>query len=235
MTTADPVSDHAPVAATAADVYRPQADTYLLIEALRRLPVTGRRVLDVCTGAGPVAAASAELGARSVVAIDTCPRAVATAAALRPTGPAWTCVQATVADFAPAAPFELVTCNPPYVPAPGPGIDCPSPAGPTQAWDAGPDGREVLDALCARATALVEPGGSLLLVQSLLADPAKTAMCLRDDHFGVTEVLRRRIPFGPVLRSRRSWLVDCGLIGPDQWTETLCVLLARRETSEGPR
>ncbi|WP_454162903.1 methyltransferase [Gordonia iterans] len=209
------------------NVYRPQADTALLIRALGDVDLTGRRALDLCTGSGVIAAAAAAGGARSVVAVDSCPHAVAAARALR-TGPEWAAVHSTVAEFADAEGFDVVTCNPPYVPAPG-GAAGPLPGGPAHAWDAGPDGREVLDVLCARAADLVAPGGILLLVQSTLADPDATRRLLEHNGFRVTEAGRGRIPFGPVLRSRRDWLIRSGRVRPGQRWETLTVLRARRD------
>src|SRR6185437_14417523 len=58
-------------------VYQPQADSRLLVEAMRRGgEVAGRRVLDLCTGSGFVAIAAAEMGCASVTAFDICPHAV---------------------------------------------------------------------------------------------------------------------------------------------------------------
>ncbi|OLT21726.1 hypothetical protein BJF79_46660 [Actinomadura sp. CNU-125] len=53
-------------------VYRPQADTALLADVLRRAGVAaGARVLDVGTGTGAVAVAAARCGAREVVAVES--------------------------------------------------------------------------------------------------------------------------------------------------------------------
>lgn len=215
-------------AASVGLVYRPQADTALLIEALDDVELTGRRVLDLCTGSGAVAVAAARRGATEVVAVDACPLATATARDRRPSSVAWRAVCSTAADYADPRGFDVVTCNPPYVPTPPTDIRVPVP-GPAHAWDAGPDGREVLDVLCARAPELLLPGGLLLVVQSALAGPDRTAELLCGNGFDVEEVRRRRIPFGPVTRSRLGWLVAQGLLRPGEDAETIVVLAARRD------
>ncbi|MBT2510401.1 hypothetical protein J7I98_32030 [Streptomyces sp. ISL-98] len=42
---------------------------------------------------------------------------------------------------------------------------------------------------------------------------------------------RRRVPFGPVLRSRREWLEDQGLITPGEEKEELVIIRAERSGS----
>ena len=46
---------------------------------------------------------------------------------------------------------------------------CPPTSGPARAWDAGEDGRLLLDPLCASAPDLLTSGGNLLLVHSEIA------------------------------------------------------------------
>ena len=59
------------------DVYRPQEDTWLLIEQLCLGGfASGARVADLCTGSGVIAYECAAIGAQSVLAIDSCPTAV---------------------------------------------------------------------------------------------------------------------------------------------------------------
>ena len=79
------------------------------------------------------------------------------------------------------APFEVVVSNPPYVPTPpvddGDAIPCE--AGPSWAWNAGPDGRLVLDPLCESVSKLLCDNGSLLLVQSAFAGVHRSLDTLR--------------------------------------------------------
>ena len=84
---------------------------------------------------------------------------------------------ARAAEF---GPYDLVVCNPPYVPH-DPSVDeldVPSQIGPARAWDAGYDGRLVLDPLCASVRDLLADGGTMLLVQSEFAVPRQTLAAL---------------------------------------------------------
>lgn len=57
-------------------VYRPQSDTWLLIQALNDAGIPGgARVLDMCTGTGALAIAAAVVGAGHVTALDISLRA----------------------------------------------------------------------------------------------------------------------------------------------------------------
>ncbi|GAA2260218.1 methyltransferase [Streptomyces ruber] len=208
-------------------VYAPQDDTALLAEALAEEPLApGARVLDVGTGSGALALAAARRGAR-VTAVDVSRRAVATVrlnarlAGLR--------VRAVHGDlFAPvsAETFDLVLANPPYVPAPPTGRE---PRGAARAWDAGGDGRLVLDRICRDAPPLLRPGGALLLVHSALSDAGRTVGALRAAGLRTAVTEHRWVAFGPVMRARQSWLRDRGLLTDEDDKEELVVIRAERQ------
>ncbi|MEU7243162.1 HemK2/MTQ2 family protein methyltransferase [Streptomyces sparsogenes] len=209
-------------------VYPPQDDTMLLAETVWREPgVAGGRVLDVGTGTGALALLAARRRAAEVHAVDVSSRAVATAwlnARLRraPVRVRRGCLP----DPAASGRYDVVLANPPYVPAPSPsGLP---PHAPARSWDAGPDGRAVLDDLCARAPALLRPGGVLLLVQSALSGAGTTLEQLRTQGLRAEVTARRMIPFGPVLRGRSAWLASRGLIAPGEDKEELVVIRAVR-------
>jgi release factor glutamine methyltransferase len=67
--------------------------------------------------------------------------------------------------------YDLVLCNPPYVPSPRTKVPT---RGASRAWDAGPDGRAVVDRVCDNAPVVLRRGGVLLMVHSMLCDPDAT-------------------------------------------------------------
>ena len=72
---------------------------------------------DLCTGSGVVAIAACEQGASEVTAFDICPRAVQ--CARTNAAAAGVDVAVHLGSWARAAefgPYDLVVCNPPYVP-----------------------------------------------------------------------------------------------------------------------
>ncbi|MFF8031962.1 HemK2/MTQ2 family protein methyltransferase [Streptomyces sp. NPDC016626] len=205
-------------------VYAPQEDTELLAGALSEEPLPpGADVLDVGTGSGALAVAAARRGAR-VTAVDVSRRAVCAARlnALR-AGVAVRVRRGNLFDPVRGGSFDLVLANPPYVPAPGGHWP---PRGAARAWDAGGDGRLVLDRICREAPALLRPGGVLLLVQSALSGPELTLGRLRDSGLKAAVTRRRRIAFGPVLRSREHWLRERGLLPATENLEELVVVRA---------
>ncbi|MFF8414120.1 HemK2/MTQ2 family protein methyltransferase [Streptomyces omiyaensis] len=206
-------------------VYRPQADTRLLAAALAREEVGClTEVLEIGTGTGALALHAARRGA-AVTAVDVSWPAVAVARvnALLHRVP----LRVLHGDFAARTEgrrFDLVVTNPPYVPAPGAG---PPPRGAERAWDAGPDGRLVIDRVCAAAAGLLRPGGVLLMVHSGLCGARATVERLAGEGLSAGVTARAWVPWGPVLRSRRAWLERRGLAAPDEQREELVVVRAR--------
>lgn len=218
--------------AVAEGVYAPQEDSQLLIDVMDKTGLArGCRVADLCTGSGIAAIAAAEQGASEVVAFDICPRAVHFARLQASVAGANMDVHlgswARAAEF---GPFDLVVCNPPYVPhAPGvDDLDAPMDVGPARAWDAGYDGRLVLDPLCESMRGLLADGGTMLLVQSEFAEPRKTLAALAGSGLDAEIVSWQWIPFGPVLSARAQWLEDTGRLEPGRREEELVVIRADR-------
>ncbi|MEU0038021.1 HemK2/MTQ2 family protein methyltransferase [Streptomyces sp. NPDC006333] len=206
-------------------VYRPQADTYLLAEALAKeefRPPT--KVLEIGTGTGAVALSAASRGA-DVTAVDASWRAVACARfnAFRGRLP----LRVLHGDFAARTSgrqFDLILANPPYVPSPN---SHPPVSGPALAWDAGTDGRCVIDRICKSAPALLHPGGVLLMVHSAMCGPEDTLKRLAEVGLTGHMTVRACVPWGPVLRSRRAWLQKQGLAGVGEEEEELVVIRAQ--------
>jgi release factor glutamine methyltransferase len=211
-------------------VYTPQEDSQLLIDVMEKTGLArGSQVADLCTGSGVVAIAAGEQGASKVTAFDICSRAVAcTRQNALACGAA---VEVHLGSWARAVefgPYDLVVCNPPYVPH-DPSVDgaeLPSHIGPARAWDAGYDGRLVLDPLCAAAPALLADGGTLLLVQSEFAGPRETLAALAGAGLDAEVIAYQWIPFGPVLTSRANWLEETGRLEPGRREEELMVIRA---------
>jgi release factor glutamine methyltransferase len=206
-------------------VYRPQGDTRLLAETLRVATVpAGVRVLDVGTGTGILALIAARGGAGQVIAVDICGRALLAArinARLRRL-PVHV-VRSDLLDAVAGEAFDVIVANPPFVPS-----DEPPRNRAELAWNAGPDGRLVLDGLCAGAPALLTPGGTLLLVQSALCGIGTTVERLRRQGLKVTVIARRQEMFGRVMRARAAQLEERGMINPSQRYEDLVVIRAVR-------
>ncbi|MFD2420144.1 methyltransferase [Amycolatopsis pigmentata] len=205
-------------------VYRPQDDTRLLasVVATTRIPA-GARVLDVCAGTGAVALTAALTGTGEVTAIDISRRAVLSTRlnAWRLRLPVKT-RRASFVDMSWPDRFDFVLANPPYVPS----AATTGPAGRDRSWDAGPDGRALLDPLCTIAPRLLAPGGCLLLVHSSVSGVDITLDMLGSGGLRAGVVARRRIPFGPVMRARATFLEDAGLIDVGQRHEDLVVIRA---------
>ncbi|WP_405785849.1 HemK2/MTQ2 family protein methyltransferase [Streptomyces sp. NBC_01367] len=207
-------------------VYRPQADTRLLAASLAREALgPGTDVLEIGTGTGALALHAAGRGAR-VTAVDVSAMAVATARMN-----AWLHrlpLRVLHGDFATRTEgqrFDLVVANPPYVPAPDTWL--PS-RGPERAWDAGPDGRTVIDRICAQLPSLLRPGGALLMVQSGLCGAEETLSLLARRGLIADIADRACVPWGPVLRSRRAWLEARGLAAEAEEQEEVVTIRAQR-------
>lgn len=204
---------------------RPQADTRLLGDALcREGTLTGLDVLDIGTGSGALALYAANLGAR-VTALDVSRRAVWSARLNAWRAGRQITVRHGGVETLHNRRFDLILSNPPYVPAPH---RSPPLRGAARSWDAGIDGRHVLDRLGGTAPALLRPHGVLLLVQSALSGTDATLQMLEAAGMRAEVTDRAVIPYGPVLRSRAEWLRARGLVGADDTTEELVVIRAER-------
>jgi release factor glutamine methyltransferase len=206
-------------------VYPPQHDTWLLADALANAGIRpGADVLDIGCGTGALSIAAARTRPGSITAVDVSRRAVLTARVN-------TAVHGVLAriergdalELAAGRTFDLILANPPYVP----GV-ARRPRGRHRAWDAGLDGREMLDRLCVNAPLLLAPGGTLLLVHSGLCNEEKTVRQLRGGGLKAAVVARGEAPFGPVIRGRRRRLRELGLIEPGQRVEELVVVRGDR-------
>lgn len=201
----------------------------MLLRALRdaHLPPNAR-VLDLCTGSGVLAIGAAAQGAGEVVALDLSEAAVRCAQRNAVAAGARVDVeQGGLPEALVEGPFDVVLCNPPYVPT-EPGVDY------ALAWDAGVDGRLLLDPLCRHASRLLNDGGFMLLVHSACSGPEKSLRTLRENGLKAAVVARTTIPFGPVMAARAGWLESVGMIEPGSRHEELVVIRGDRADSDGP-
>lgn len=172
-------------------VYEPAEDTFLLADNLD--VHGGESVLELGTGCGLLAILAAKAGAE-VVATDINHSALECARA--------NAVAHGVADridfrfgdlFEPVHDkrFDFIVFNPPYLPVrPEEALGTP----PDLAWEAGLDGRAVIDRFLGGLPKHLAPNGRAMFVQSSLADISKTLRTLETNGFQV-KILRKRLPF----------------------------------------
>jgi release factor glutamine methyltransferase len=209
-------------------VFQPISDSRMLAGELRRELGPGERVVDLCTGSGFVAVTAALGGAGEVAAVDVSRRAVASARLnARLNG---TRVAAVRGDlFEPLeGTFDLIVSNPPYIPAATGEIPA---RGRGRAWDAGRDGRALLDRICAEAPARLRPGGRVLLIHSEVCDERRTLDQLRAGGLDASVVRRHVGPRGPLLRERSELLASRGLLDEERDAEEIVIVRGVRPTA----
>jgi release factor glutamine methyltransferase len=207
-------------------VFRPHSDSWLLAGHLEGEVEPGSSVADVCTGSGLLAVTAALAGARSVTAVDVSRRAVATARLNALLNRASVeAVRGDLLEPLDGRRFDVIVSNPPYVPA---ADDALPTRGSARAWDAGRDGRALLDRICVEAPARLRPGGRLLLVHSDVCDTDRTLGLLAAQGLEADVIARERGPLGPLLSARRAELSRRGLIDGGAQTEELVVVRGRR-------
>jgi release factor glutamine methyltransferase len=202
-------------------VYRVDSDTALLADVLRDR-VRDRTVLDVGTGTGALALAAARSGAAAVTAVDLSRRSAAAA---------WLNARLHSAPvtvrrgdlFEPVRDqrFDVVVANPPYVPA---ARHRPARYRMARCWDAGPDGRLLLDRITAGLPDVLAPGGRALIVHSAVCGEQATVAALVAAGLKAAVVARAVVPFGPVMRARAALLEQRGLIPAGEREEEIVVV-----------
>jgi release factor glutamine methyltransferase len=196
-----------------------------LASALQAQPIQGTTVADLCTGSGALAIVAAQAGAARVVAVDVSRRAALAARVnARINARADGCrVEVRRGDLFGALRgerFDVIVCNPPYVPA---ATDALPRHRPTTPLDGGTDGRALLDRLCREAPAHLRRGGTLLIVHSSVCGVEKTCERLAERHLEARVVTRVNGPLGPVLRARAPMLRARGLLGERDEEELVVV------------
>ncbi len=110
--------------------------------------------------------------------------------------------------------------NPPYLPATGDEAR-------DDRWDAGPDGRAILDRIIDGARGSLKPGGRLVLVQSALASIDATRERLHQERARGHTLRRAGGALGSIAMARRESLVRIGALEHGSPLETLVAFTAR--------
>jgi release factor glutamine methyltransferase len=215
-------------------VFRPISDSRFLADVLREQTLPPRAtVLDLCTGSGILAVTAALRGARSVTAVDVSRRAVATARLnARLNGVRVRAVRGDLFDAVGDEAFDAIVSNPPYVPS---DEDVVPTSGPRRAWEAGRDGRLVLDRIVAGIDAHLRPGGFVLLVHSSVLGTERSVADLQAAGLEAECVAKRRGPLGPLMLARVQQLEAAGLLAPGQRHEDVVIVRGRKPARAGGR
>jgi release factor glutamine methyltransferase len=171
-----------------------------------------RSVLDLFTGSGILAIAAAQAGAQQVTGVDVSRRAVAcTWVNARLNGVRVRALRGDLFEPVSGEEFDLIVANPPYLPGE---TDVRAVRGPARAWEGGPDGRALLDRLCAEAAEYLRDDGELLIVHSSVCDRQRTEQVLGSEGFQVGILQAAHGPLGPILSSRAESLRRSGVLVP---------------------
>jgi release factor glutamine methyltransferase len=197
-----------------------------LASVLREQPrLRGGAALDVCTGSGAIAIAAARAGARSVTAVDVSRRAVlAVRLNARLNGVRVEAVRGDLLAAVPGRRFDVITSNPPYLPADEAALPA---RGAARHTEAGTTGRVLLDRLIDAAPAHLTPGGVLLVTHSSVNGEEATLERMRAAGLEPAVAERRRGELGPLLAARAPTLEARGLLPPGERSEDLLVVAGR--------
>jgi len=213
-------------------VYRPDGDSEMVVELLRKTTRPGERVLDVFTGTGVLAIAAATAGAGDVWAIDVSRRATICAAVnARLRGLDVTVRRGSMLKPVGDEGFDTIAANPPYVPSIEPAA---RPRGAARAWEGGADGRALLDPFLAAAPKHLLPGGRILVVHSSVSGIERTIEKLEDSGLNTRIAMEVENPLGPLAAARAELLVERGALPQGARTERIAVIEAHRPPTMDP-
>lgn len=143
-------------------VYQPESDTYLLLEAARNEVKSGDRILEVGAGSGFISCELAKVS--GIIATDINPHAA------RAAHNAEVDVVLTDLFMGIRGPFDLILFNPPYLPTlPEERID----DWLEYALDGGESGRAVIERFAQNIGNVLAPNGRILLLISSLTGPGE--------------------------------------------------------------
>lgn len=165
-------------------VYNPSDDTYLLLDDL----VYGDIALDMCTGTGIIAIALAKR-AKRVIAVDIDPKAVECArynVKLNGVEDKVVVIQSDLFKNV-SGLFDVIVCNPPYLPCSNNACD--------KRWCGGPDGLAVIRRFFKQAHKFLRDDG----VCELVASSEKALEIAKTNGFDAKILKRKRFFFEELL------------------------------------
>jgi len=204
-------------------VYPPQSDSFLLLEHLSA--GNSDHVLELGVGCGLIALCLAEK-AQAVIGVDVNPHSV---------NNAWhnakmngienvNFLSGDLYNPVGGMHFDLIYANPPYVPTPPDWVQQDIIE---TAWNAGCDGRFVIDKIISGARKHLTGKGRLVLVQSSLANIPQTIDALERKGFRVRILAEKKERLGPISMERFNWLERQVMLG-DNLDERLVVVQGKR-------
>ncbi|MBA2522849.1 MAG: methyltransferase [Solirubrobacterales bacterium] len=205
-------------------VFRPDGDSAMVAEHLRKTTRPGERVLDVFTGTGVLAIVAAAAGAGEVFAVDVSRRAVFCATVnSRLRGFAVRVRRGSMFEAVEDERFDTITANPPYVPS----IDAEArPRGAARAWEGGENGRALLEPFLEQAPSRLLPGGRIIVVHSSLCGIELTLEALSAAGLNARIAASVENPLGPLAAARAELLERRGTLPRGSRTETIAVVEA---------
>jgi release factor glutamine methyltransferase len=214
-------------------VFRPLSDSWQLARAACEQPVPrGAEVLELCAGTGLAAIMAACAHGGRATTVDVSRRAQLTArlnGLLN--GVPVSARRGDLLEPVAGETFDLIVANPPYVPS---ADDSLPERGPARGWDAGRDGRAILDRLCTEAPAHLRPGGVLLVIHSEIVDADATLRAFAAGGLEADVAGRHHGPLGRLMRERAALLEARGMLAPGRREEDVLVLRGRAPRGPGP-
>ena len=191
------------------DVYEPAEDSILLANCLKRVVEEGDTVLDVGTGCGILAVVAAKR-AKKVIATDLNPYAVECTKLNSKTNGVANQINVRLGNlFRPvrkAERFDVIVFNAPYLPA----LPSEQRTWIGRAWAGGPTGRQLIDRFISEAPCYLKKNGTILLVQSNLANIRKTLEKLQEAGFKATVIAETKVSFETIAVIQASHLSEKG-------------------------
>ena len=178
--------------------FTPRSDTWLLARTAAREPMPrGGRILELCAGPALAGITAARAHDAHLTTVDVSRRAIFSARLnARLNGVPISARRGDLFNAVAGETFDLIIANPPYVPG-----GAPPSRGAARAWEAGPDGRVVLDRICAEAPRHLAPGGTMLLVHSEFCGTPATLRAYTERGLRADVAASETGPLGPLMRA----------------------------------